>query len=57
MINSKALKVKIDQEPKVAMREEAEAPEEDTEVEATAEEEAVEVATNKEKTSMMTDSK
>ena len=57
VINSKALRVKTDQEPKVAMREEAEAPEVDTEVEVTAEEEAVEVASNQEKTSMMMDSK
>lgn len=60
--NSKALKVKTDQEPKVATREEAEALEVVTEVdteapEATAEAEAVEVATNQEKTSMMMDSK
>lgn len=59
---SKALKVKTDQEPKVATREEAEALEVVTEVdteapEATAEAEAVEVATNQEKTLMMMDSK
>lgn len=57
--NSKALmsKVATDQEPKVVMREEAEAQEEDTEEEAAVAAEVVEVATNQEKTSMMMDSK